>query len=645
MAFLQKHKTLLLIFLGGLVLRLLVMPFSMHADLLSMYFRAHLMAEHGFWQLPSGQYLGHLVYAVNLLLMKAGGWDIAGLFPLPFGLTPGSMTASVGNWLVFQDIPGIQQALFWWKLPHLLADTAVFGLLMSAFSRSKRRNFVLAAWWLNPVNIYAFYIFARHDALTALAVAGVLLFTARKKLLPAMLSLWAAIEVRTQPLIYVPLFLLAWWKGFRWQELLKNGLMTVIIVGAYFFLRGLLPENQLAYEQATGALEARASSATFTLPGGRFRAETLESIFGGLPLFPIASVVLGVSLWLFSQVKKSSQGLELVNAWFLVLMSLYFALNAFSPHYFVWLSIFWVIGFGFQKKLLWPYLGAVVGWLIMGAMATDAFSINQNLFLPLAPSLFRTPQLPVLLASRGIDPGALFLIGRVVLSGSLAVLAWQTWQTSIRPTLRAPRKWTSLLKPGVWLSVLLAVLLLRPTSAQALTAPVFEVSSGQELLLLAPGKPYKATFTSPADQFGALEIQLASDRIPSGQNLVFRLKEAGEDAWLYEGRLNRDDIYDFAFYPVGFPPVIQAQGKGFVWELELTEGENPESWTALVGGKDEANFRLLADDTEAFKNQTRERLSQEYARSPLFWQGYVAVLGLLCAAFIAQLLAILRNIM
>lgn len=632
---LDKHKALVVIFLAGLFLKLLIMPFAMHADLLSMYFRSYLMAEHGAWQLPGNQYLGHVVYAVNLLGMKLTGWDLTALFPLPFGLVPGSLTASVGNWLVFQEIPRVNEVLFWWKVPHLLADIVIFWLLARIFARSRRRNMVLALWWLNPVNLYAFYLFARHDVLTSLVLLLAVWLTAQRRLLPAVLALFAAIQVRVQPLLLVPLFAVAWWKGHSLGELLKSAVLSAGIIGLYLGVISLLPVSSPAVEEITGRVVVEGQVRAVSIPGGRFSAEVVHSFLGGLPLFLVGYGVLGLAFFLLGRPGKTRR-LEYFNAWLLMVMALYFTVNTFSPHYFVWLSIFWTVGVGFQKKLLWPYVGSVVGWLIMGAMATDAFSINQNLFLPAAPGLFRTPQLPALLASRGIDPANLFLVGRGVLSAALAALAWQTFQLSIRPFLSRKIDWKKVLKPGVWLG-LVAVFLIRASLTQAVTVPVAEYHFGSELIVLQPGVPLVQTFVSPVDQFGALEIQLASDRVPSDQALVLRLREVGETEWWYEGEVSRDDLYDYAYYPFGFPVVTGALDREFELELELRPAVE-ESWTAAVGGDGGVNVRVLADDTAVFQEQVAERWQAAYDMHPTFWWGYGSALAVVGVSAIGLVL-------
>lgn len=104
----EKNRTLqltLVIFLLGLFIRLVVMPFAMQADLLSMSFRAHLMSDYGFWGYNVGQLISHYIYAFNLLLMKflvplgILPTDFREIFinPASFAMNPGSNTSSVGG--------------------------------------------------------------------------------------------------------------------------------------------------------------------------------------------------------------------------------------------------------------------------------------------------------------------------------------------------------------------------------------------------------------------------------------------------------------------------------------------------------------------------------------------------------------------
>src|SRR5690606_11773295 len=133
----------------------------------------------------------------------------------------------------------------------------------------------------------------------------------------------------------------------------------------------------------------------------RHAAQVSGTTILGMPVFLVLYAIVG-SIYFFRHQKPSA---EMANLWqlnrvLLVVMAIYFAVNPFSPHYFVWLSIFITLAIVFQPKILpWYGLG-VLGWAIMGIFGHDVTWFSQNLLVPISTDLFRTPQLPLILQTR-----------------------------------------------------------------------------------------------------------------------------------------------------------------------------------------------------------------------------------------------------
>lgn len=642
-SFVAKHNIILLIFFSGLLLRLLVMPLSMHADLLSMSYRAHLMAEYGQWQLPTNQFLAHLVYGGNLTLLKVGGYDLQAIFPAQFGLTPRSWTASVGDWLTFNEHSQVNEVVFWLKVPHLLADIAVFIILARVF-RNKNRHLVLALWWFNPVNLYAFYVFARHDALTALVLLLAMLFVVKDKIWPALVSVYAGIQIRVVPLLLLPVFMADIWKNRA--DLKRLAVQLVIAAGVIFgyvvFTR-LLPVDTQVLSQISGReYQEVATVPTVGVPG-RLANQATDTTIGGVPVFLVLYGLIGALFFFFAQKITPKARLAQLNTVLLMVMALYFAINPFSPHYFVWLSLFATLGIGFRPRLFWPYAGAVFGWLIMGAFASDSFAITQNLFMPVSTSLFRTPQIHQIMAGRGIDPQLIFAVGRGILSLSLLILAAWAFIKDFWPTLKLN---AAQAKKAVWPLVLALGLMFVPTRAQALTAPVIENTEYAHAIQLEPGQTIGQTFISPVDTFGSVEIRLQTDRIPGQQNLIVRLKEQGAEEWYYQAEYDRNDFYNKYYYPFGFPPVTDALGKTYYLELALAEPVAAEKYPikimisdnnpypdgmVIIDGEPQPeldmSFAVVADDTGLFTQQLNQTLQSKFEHQRSFFTGYGVLLA------------------
>lgn len=631
-----------------------MMPWAMHADLLSMSYRAYLMAEYGNWQLPVNQYLGHVVYALNLLLIKLFGFPLTDMFPVQFGLTPGSFTASVGDWLNFNSLSRLNEFLFWLKVPHLIVDSVLFWWLSTLFAKRRQQLLLLSVWWFSPVNLYAFYIFARHDVFTTLILLVAMLSTIRGKLSLAIVALVGAIQLRVQPLLLAPVFFADVLK-YRpsWLILFRQIVIASIAVAAYLLAVQLLPIDRDELNRLTGRVITQSAGVeTVGVPVGHAQ-QAISGRVGGLPMFLLVYGLIGFLFFFFAQKVSPKARLAQLNTVLLIVMALYFAINPFSPHYFVWLSLFATLGIGFRPRLFWPYAGAVVGWLIMGAFASDSFAITQNLFMPVSTSLFRTPQIHQIVAGRGIDPQLIFTAGRGILSLSLLILAAWAFIKDFWPTLKLS---TAQAKKAVWPLVLVLSLMFVPTRAQALTAPVVENAEYTNVIQLEPGQTIGQTFISPVDTFGSVEIRLQTDRIPGQQNLIVRLKEQGAQEWYYQAEYDRNDFYNKYYYPFGFPPVTDALGKTYYLELALAEPVAAEKYPIKVMISDnnpypdgmvmidgepqpelDMSFAVVADDTGLFTQQLNQTLQSKFEHQRSFFIGY----GVLLAANVFAIIFLL----
>lgn len=563
-------RTLLLIFLTGLLLRLLLMPFAMQADLLSLTYRAHLMSEYGLWGYDPGQLLAHYLYAVNLWLIKPFFPDLASFFSTTHGSLT-STTSSVGDWLNFVAQPQINAFIFALKVPHLLADLGVFYLLAQFFAKSKHKSLILALWWFNPVNLYAFYIFARHDSLTLLALAGTLLWLARGKKFSGLLAFFAAVQIRFQPILYLPLILIHLWKHWTWQKLWRPWLACALVI---VFLTGLskfLPYNQELYAQVRALPEQvfqTSTNASFSIPDLLYKPFSLATSVGGrstgpkLLIFTACFALLNLFYFLLRPATDSAGKLTQLSGILYLTLALYFAINDFSPHYFVWLSLFAVLSLSVHKAFVWAYLLAVLGWGIMGLTATGNFAITQNLFLPISPLLFNTPPLALVLPQAEL----IFTLGHWLLRLGLLWSAFLV-SRSLASDLLPPKLWYKLWRAG---SLSLLFLTLAVTPVQAAKIPML-TTDGTERVLLEVNRPVQASFVAPENHLGAIDLKFDTSRSSQAKKVAFRLKKSGDEAWFYEHSYDASDFYNRAFYPFGFPVVADSAGQIFIYEVELLD--------------------------------------------------------------------------
>lgn len=637
----------------GLLARVLIMPWAMHADLLSMSWRAQLMAYHSQWGLLSSQWLGHAAYAANLWLWHQIGISFEPMFEnTEFGLTPTSQTASVGDWLRFVQEDQINTFLFVAKLPHLLADVSTMALLLWLVLKLKPKlqSWVVLVWWLNPVNVYVFYLFGRHDALSSLALLLMVVATSFRWWGAAIISLFGAVLIRVQPLLFVPWLtrelLVANWS---WK-FVKQVVMTMVIVATSLLCIQALPFDQLQYEQLK-AIETTPTIVTtepsllrsLGIPTNHFRRA-----LGELPWFIVPA---GLALLLIPKskfVKNLDENSVVIANWGLLgtfIMSWYFILNSFSPHYFVWLS-FWatlaVVAVG--KKAIWPYLLAVIAWGVMGVFGRGHFAINQWLLLPISEYFFTTP-LPwqILESAAGSDQLRQVVVGGAhwVLRLSLLWLSWVCWQKlrlmRWREVVNLAKQKQTEVKRLIKLVVVITIVGMGYeavlTPAQAVIVPVQEQSIQAKQTSVELNSNQTRRFSVPVSSDGTVGIiylQFDVARQNSDQVIEYKIREERQTRWWHSGQINRSDLYHRAWYPLGLPELNMSQGDVLEIELQAVSDSTLSAIKLLGVTKNRTftpNYRLATDGSWREWTQTvLSDITSKFEQQSVFVSLWVMVL-------------------
>lgn len=590
------------------------------------------MAEHGIWGLGINQYLGHLIYALNLLVLKAAGWNLESFFLHDYGVSAGSLTASVGDWLRFMEHPQINSFLFWLKLPHLLVDIGVFVALSKLFTDHKHRLAILVSWWLNPVNLYAFYIFSRHDVFTAAALLAIVVFVARNRVVPAVLSLFAAIQIRVQPLLLAPLFLVQLWQQRKnYPTLLKQLVISGVVIGIYLVLLRALPNTGPVLEALRDAPRSAAAPASIGIPISHAQQVMGTQVFG-IPIFLSLYALIGF-WWLWQKklakaaFKTCFQSLVQICT---ATMALYFAINPFSPHYFVWLSIFFTLSVSISKKTFYWYGAAVGGWFMLGIFSSDVTWFSQNLFAPISTAVFRTPQLNQFLlpklAEVGLQQPLLLGFGRAVLAVGALGIIWQLYTVQLQQLGQRIKQFAI---PLVVLLFSLAYLI-QPKSVQAVATIAAEQPVYSQTYDITQ-QPYQQHFSAPVNQFGTIEVRMGTDRSKIPGDFTFKLYtvlETGELDSLYEATYDRTQLYQGYYYPFGFMPVDTAHlGTEFIFELS-SESQAPIYVYTDAEGK--LSYTVVTDTTDGtFIDQLATTVATKIENQRLFFMGYSLLIAAL----------------
>jgi hypothetical protein len=368
-----KKNPLSWIMLGGLVIKLVVMPITAHADLLLTYGRSAQIAFFDmspFWQT---QFLPHFLQAVWLKL-----WSfVVGVdFFMPATIRLGELTNSQLMHKFLAENPDPNLTIFVFKLLYLLIDIAVAYGLYHFFLRDKpKRAQILgfALYWLNPLIIFSVFMFGRYEVL----VAGLMLLLVwqvkKSYYLWAILSVGLLIASRPSMILVVPVFILI--LPFSWWKRGVAAVATLIPIAITFLLK---PASQAATQ-----LE--------WLSAGQHS----DYIFQGLVLNDIQTeiylfwfVFMAFLVWFWQKRFALSTHLTLA-AGLAITFGIYYATSFYHPQYLVWglmpLIVFVVETY---EQIPLRHLLKVCGLIVLALplqLLTWRQDILMGIFLPLSP--------------------------------------------------------------------------------------------------------------------------------------------------------------------------------------------------------------------------------------------------------------------
>lgn len=369
----------------GLVLRLVLMPFTVHPDIHALDLGAYLISQKGEW-LTFYDFLSRL--EPSHLLVKIYGPDLFIYPPLAY-FVPGVFMFFLGplynfsfNNLFLLDMEATYQTLelfktlFLLKMPYLLFDFLLAFLLYRLFT-GKKGEMAFKLWLVNPLTLYATFSMGQIDILPTLMVVAALFLATKNKKELSVLMLGIGGAFKLFPLLFLPIFVLVLERKL-WQrtKLFLIGLAPyLIVIAPYLFFSPIYRQSALLASQTEKMFYMR-----LPLSGAEYL-----SIFA-----------LGYFLLLFFAERWRNQK-EILWKLGLVLMLLFFSVTHFHPQWFLWLTPFliWLIVTRGKK-----YLGHLI--ILFGCYLALLFffepSLHFGLFTPLAPSLKNVGSLNNLLA-------------------------------------------------------------------------------------------------------------------------------------------------------------------------------------------------------------------------------------------------------
>lgn len=188
-----------------------------------------------------------------------------------------------------------------------------------------------------------------------------------------------------------------------------------------------------------------------------------------------------------------------------------------------------------------------------------------------------------------------------------------------------------------WLVAVMSLVIYQPHQVLALFLPL--KTSQPDSIKLPLTTKITQDFISPVDWLGSLEIRFNNFYLGSKTELIFRLKKATADSWVYEGQHQAQDFYNDAYYPFGFPELMGVKGGELVFELECVSGDCQQLY---VYGDDEQqlDFRLKTQLTkQEFIENTFQDIKSKIQGQVQFFRFYFILIALVLLVLIRVVLS------
>lgn len=400
----EQARKLALLWAVAILIRLAVMPFTMHFDAYQIYSRAAEAAYDGQWSGWSAQFLIQGLHNVWLFMVRPLLPDSAGIWSHTASIA--GVGASPEDYNRFLAYDHLYRAIFLMKLPYVVADL-VCAYIIGRLVDPARKFSAMAFWLLNPLVIYATAIYGRHDVLAILMVLGALVAVQRAtdgRRLVALILLGLATLTRFFPVVLIPFFLLAYRRTTR---------QLAIAVGLLLAMVGLVEVAGIAVSGKSPILSILSTHLHFQnwLDAGVYLRFD-DSIF----LFPLI-YMLGL-LWISERGLAPDEFARIGAAVFLVL----FALTFFHPHYSIWLVPFLALTISNSPRML-VYHAIQVVCLFVYFMQWGSWT-TWDLLQPLLGDRVASLPDPYEAIAGQIEPRLFFGLFRSILT---AVSFWMTW--------------------------------------------------------------------------------------------------------------------------------------------------------------------------------------------------------------------------
>ena len=414
-----QEKPLMRLVLIGLLIRLVLIPFFGHVDLLSEARRVFFWAEEGIYLDNIGR---NTTMFIQVVFFKFTSLFLPEKSSMLYHLDMTRTTAEIPHYFEFVSHPTIYRTIFALKLPFLIADLLIALCVYRYFDEHRQGIRAAALWLFNPVTLFAFYIFGRFEAIPILFVMGALLALKNKRLILAAILLGLCVNAREMNIFYAPIFVAMMFSFSANEYSIQRRLIAVAIVAVLTAIAlQIIPV-------VSGGLDAfgrdSVSIANESRVDGLYRFK-----IGGLAMFPMFYFIATLFAW-NSKVSLPDKSIFV----FALAMMSFFLFASHTAHFSSWMILFPALFYGYNRALLKPFIIYCCMWIIYNLLITDLGVYTLWLASPWAMGNAGIPNFPALYQQVEHHLGPLDLATatafiRTFYVTSIGYMIFQMWQT------------------------------------------------------------------------------------------------------------------------------------------------------------------------------------------------------------------------
>jgi hypothetical protein len=394
-------------FLIGVTIRIALMPFATHGDLILQAWLARPIAFFGKWDPYSfnANYSSALIpgYPPAFLFFQAVFVRSATLL-LPDAVAFLNGMDPTQPWAGFvYSYAHIHEFLFILKLPYLAFDICT-AFLLSLTVDGMRSRYAFRFWMLNPVAIFASFVFAQFDIIPTFFVALCIYFCSKRKLTSAALCLSAGAAFKLFPLMLLPL--------------LVFGLGRTLAERTRIVLAGVLPFGivLLPFVSSKGFVQ----HVLFSEMAGRTAAAGIN--VGQWDVFWIFVAVYTVII--LHCMRSQSTSPTTIWKWFFAVLLCFYSFALFHPQWFIWIVPLAGLAYAYNRRTLDYYIILCICFFVYTFYWGAALA--GQLFASICPSFFVSLPAPSQIIGAVIDPTQFVQLFRSVLTGTAVWWAFKT---------------------------------------------------------------------------------------------------------------------------------------------------------------------------------------------------------------------------